>query len=334
MSYVKLESVTKQFGKTEVLTGIDMEVEKGEFVTLLGPSGCGKSTILRILAGLTDASAGSVFIDGKEMKNIAPKDRQVGMVFQSYALFPNMTVKENVAFGLRMKKLSSAEINRSVDEILDIVHLSDKKSSYPSQLSGGQQQRVALARSIVVKPKVLLLDEPLSALDAQIRKSLQTDLRNIQRELEMTMILVTHDQEEAMVVSDNIFVMNQGEIAQKGNPIEIYTKPASEFVASFIGQYNLLHRSELEKIVGQKIDGEFEKFAIRPESIYFEPNHDAYHMQAKATDSIMNGSVIRTTFISNEVSFVCETLHHETKLLEQGKIYDCYVNKEDVVGIV
>lgn len=332
MSYVSLKNVTKKFGNNQVLSGIDMNVEKGEFVTLLGPSGCGKSTILRILAGLTDETTGSIFIDGKDMSNVAPKDRQVGMVFQSYALFPNLTVKDNVGFGLAMQKVSKQEIEKRVDEILKIVHLSDKKDAYPAQLSGGQQQRVALARSIVVRPKVLLLDEPLSALDAQIRKSLQTDLRNIQKEIEMTMILVTHDQEEAMVVSDNIFLMNKGLIAQEGNAVDLYTRPKTEFVASFIGHYNLFTKNDLEQLLNVQVDNN-EKFAIRPEAIGFEAHGDSYHFQATAKDSIMNGNVIRTVFEVKGITFGCETLHHEMGLLESGKTYDCYINKKDVVGL-
>ena len=182
MSYVVIEGLHKMYGTSTVLSNIDMTIEKGEFVTLLGPSGCGKSTILRIIAGLTDATSGAVKIEEKNMNNIQPKNREVGMVFQSYALFPNMTVKENVAFGLKMKKVDAKDIEQQVAETLEIVHLSDKVNAYPHELSGGQQQRVALARALIVRPKVLLLDEPLSALDAQIRKKLQVDLRSIQDE--------------------------------------------------------------------------------------------------------------------------------------------------------
>ena len=182
MSYVVIEGLHKMYGTSTVLSNIDMTIEKGEFVTLLGPSGCGKSTILRIIAGLTDATSGAVKIEEKNMNNIQPKNREVGMVFQSYALFPNMTVKENVAFELKMKKVDAKDIEQQVAETLEIVHLSDKVNAYPHELSGGQQQRVALARALIVRPKVLLLDEPLSALDAQIRKKLQVDLRSIQDE--------------------------------------------------------------------------------------------------------------------------------------------------------
>lgn len=239
MSYLVIEGLHKNYGSSTVLSNINMKIGKGEFITLLGPSGCGKSTILRIVAGLTDATAGQISIEGKDMNGVQPKDRLVGMVFQSYALFPNMTVQENVAFGLRMQKENSVELEQRVQDMLELVHLSEKAHAYPKELSGGQQQRVALARALIVRPKVLLLDEPLSALDAQIRKKLQADLRAIQRKLNMTMILVTHDQEEAMAVSDRIFVMNNGSIAQSGTPTEIYTRPDNEFIANFIGHYNV-----------------------------------------------------------------------------------------------
>ncbi|MER1999738.1 MAG: ABC transporter ATP-binding protein [Lysinibacillus sp.] len=218
MSQVSLRNITKKYDGVEVLKNINLTIQDGEFVTLLGPSGCGKSTILRIITGLTDPDAGEVFMDDKNITPIATKARQVGMVFQSYALFPNLTVYENIAFGLMTKKMPKDDIKKAVNEMLTLVGLEEKIHAYPHELSGGQQQRVALARAIIVKPRVLLLDEPLSALDAQIRKRLQMQLRAIQQELNITMVLVTHDQEEAMHVSDRIFVMSKGEIAQEGTP--------------------------------------------------------------------------------------------------------------------
>ncbi|HSO58378.1 MAG TPA: ABC transporter ATP-binding protein [Paenisporosarcina sp.] len=333
MSYVMIENLHKTYGPSTVLSTIDMTIEKGEFVTLLGPSGCGKSTILRIIAGLTDATSGTVNIDGKDMRNVQPKNREIGMVFQSYALFPNMTVKENVAFGLKMKKKDPKEIDEKVREMLAIVHLSDKGNAYPNELSGGQQQRVALARALIVRPKVLLLDEPLSALDAQIRKKLQADLRSIQMELGITMILVTHDQEEAMAVSDKIFVMNKGGIAQRGTPTEIYTKPESEFIANFIGHYNVFTREELEHMLGTKLPSECEKFAIRPEAIYFEAGAKNFYMHGIAKESVMSGNVIRTVFQSGERTFSVEQLHHRDHVVEIGKTYKCYVAPEDVIEL-
>ncbi len=333
MSYVVIEKLHKTYGATNVLSNIQMTIEKGEFVTLLGPSGCGKSTILRIVAGLTDATSGTVRIDGKNMSDVQPKDREVGMVFQSYALFPNMTVKENVAFGLKMKKMDGKEIEKQVREMLGLVHLADKENAYPHELSGGQQQRVALARALVVRPKVLLLDEPLSALDAQIRKKLQADLRSIQIELGITMILVTHDQEEAMAVSDKIWVMNRGEIAQSGTPTEIYKKPESEFIANFIGHYNVFTRNELEQWSGQKLPGDREKFAIRPEAIQLKEHSGAYQWKAIAKDSVMSGNVIRTVFQTGERTFSVEQLHHHAHSFEKGQTYACYVEPNEVIGL-
>lgn len=333
MSYVMLKDVYKQYQDTNVLSGIDMNIRDGEFVTLLGPSGCGKSTILRILSGLTDATNGEVMIDGKNMKKVPPKNRKVGMVFQSYALFPNMTVYENVAFGLKMLKKPANEVAEEVEKMLNLVGLQEKKKAYPHELSGGQQQRVALARSLVVRPKVLLLDEPLSALDAQIRKHLQVELRTIQRELKMTMILVTHDQEEAMSVSDRIFVMNNGKIAQEGTPAEIYTHPKTEFVANFIGRYNVFSKDQLGKLVGKNIAVPADKYAIRPESIHLQSQPSSYQLRAVAGDSIMNGNVIRTVFHADDKQFMAEQLHHRTNAFEKGMEYHLFVEPEDVIAL-
>ena len=333
MSNVVLKDVHKKYLDTNVLSGIDMNIEDGEFITLLGPSGCGKSTILRILSGLTDATSGTVMIDGKDMKNIPPKNRKVGMVFQSYALFPNMTVYENVAFGLNMQKKPAKEVVKQVEEMLDLVGLQEKKEAYSHELSGGQQQRVALARSLVVRPKVLLLDEPLSALDAQIRKHLQVELRTIQRELKITMIFVTHDQEEAMSVSDRIFVMNNGKIAQEGAPSEIYTKPQTEFVANFIGRYNVFSKEQLSKLFGKSLEWTAKKYAIRPESFHLYPQSSSYPLNAIAGDSVMNGNVIRTIFHSDQKQFTTEQLHHRTSTFVPGMEYQLFVDLEDVVAL-
>lgn len=334
MSYVQIENLQKTYGASTVLSSIDMSIEKGEFVTLLGPSGCGKSTILRIIAGLTDATFGEVKVEDKNMEKVPPKKREIGMVFQSYALFPNMTVYENVAFGLKINKVPAAEIEEKVREILEVVHLSEKDTAYPHELSGGQQQRVALARALIVKPKVLLLDEPLSALDAQIRKKLQADLRAIQMKLGMTMILVTHDQEEAMAVSDKIFVMNKGEIAQWGTPTEIYTKPKTEFIANFIGHYNVFGKMELEELVGEPVAKEGSKLAVRPEAISFEGNAADYRLKAVAQKSVMSGNVIRTVFQAENRKFSVEQLHHRGQTIEVGKQYDCYISPEDVIDLI
>ena len=248
MSYITINDLSLSFGENKVLKDISLNIEKGELITLLGPSGCGKSTLLRVFAGLETFQEGEVYLDGEEISEVAPKERNVGMVFQSYALFPNMTVFQNIAFGLSIKKMAKKEIKENVMDALKLVNLEDKADFYPEQLSGGQQQRISLARSLVTKPKVLLLDEPLSALDAKIRKQLQMDIRALQKKLGITMIFVTHDQEEAMILSDRIFVMSEGKIMQQATPAELYGKPKNHFVASFIGNYNILSSNELKSL--------------------------------------------------------------------------------------
>lgn len=270
MSYVRVENVKKHYNELAVLKDISFTIEEGEFLTLLGPSGCGKSTLLRAIAGLNDIDSGKMFVGDREITGLTPKDRQVGMVFQSYALFPNMTVFDNIAFGLKMDKMKKDEYTRLVEEMIEIIDLKGKENHYPHQLSGGQQQRVALGRSLVKRPKVLLLDEPLSALDAKIRRTLRVEIRELQRKLNMTTIFVTHDQEEALTVSDRIIVMNQGEIEQHGSAEEIYISPETEFVASFIGSYNLWNRSDMEQAGFSNVP-EGKLYAIRPEVISIKP---------------------------------------------------------------
>ena len=214
MAYIKFENIVKNYGRNVVLKNINLEIEKGQLVTLLGPSGCGKSTLLRCLAGLEEVTEGKIFLDGRNITNVNPRERDMGMVFQQYSLFPNMTVLENVEFGMKLKKTDKNEMKERAEDMLGIVGLKDKMYSYPANLSGGQQQRAALARAIVTEPKVLLLDEPLSAIDALLRKSLQAEIRRIQKELNITAIFVTHDQEEAMVMSDEIHLLYEGKIEQ------------------------------------------------------------------------------------------------------------------------
>ena len=238
-AYIRIENVTKRFGTFVAVNNVSLKVYKGEIFCLLGGSGCGKTTLLRMLAGFEQPSSGSVYIDGQDMAGIPPYERPVNMMFQSYAIFPHMTVAGNVAFGLEQEKLARAEINRRVAEILDIVKLSEYAKRKPHQLSGGQRQRVALARSLVKRPKLLLLDEPLGALDRKLREHTQFELLSIQEKLGVTFVVVTHDQEEAMTLSSRVGVMNRGEIVQVGTPRQIYEFPASRFVADFIGSVNL-----------------------------------------------------------------------------------------------
>ena len=265
MSYIKFEHINKSFGTNHVLKDINLEVEEGQLVTLLGPSGCGKSTLLRCLAGLEQVTDGHIYLDGQEITDIVPRKRGIGMVFQQYSLFPNKNVRDNVAYGLKLKKLPKQEINQKVEEMLEIVGLSDKIDQYPSSLSGGQQQRVALARAMVTAPKVLLLDEPLSAIDALLRKNLQIEIRRIQQQLGITTIFVTHDQDEAMVMSDMIHLFHDGRIEQSGTPEQIYTRPATTFAATFIGNYNLMKEAQFRNVFHVQMP--CEDIAIRPEII-------------------------------------------------------------------
>ncbi len=241
MTFIQLDRLAKQFGPTKVVNDFSLSIPKGAFVSLLGPSGCGKTTVLRMLAGLEHPTAGSITIDGKVVTGLKANQRQIGMVFQAYALFPNLTVAQNVAFGLRVAGQPRAEIDKRVAEMLELIGLPDLGARYPFQLSGGQQQRVALARAIAPRPRVLLLDEPLSALDAKIRVSLRSEIRAIQRELGITTVFVTHDQEEALSISDQVVVMYKGIAEQAGTPFEIYNTPKTKFVATFVGTLNVMN---------------------------------------------------------------------------------------------
>ncbi|UVM54655.1 ABC transporter ATP-binding protein [Pseudomonas sp. B21-012] len=264
MSFVSVQNLQKSYAGSPVFNDINCQIERGEFVTLLGPSGCGKSTLLRCIAGLTAVDSGRILLDGTDLVPLSPQKRGIGMVFQSYALFPNMTVEQNVAFGLRMQKVNSDDSQARVREVLQLVELQDFARRYPHQLSGGQCQRVALARSLVTRPRLLLLDEPLSALDARIRKHLREQIRAIQRELGLTTIFVTHDQEEALTMSDRIFLMNQGRIVQSGDAETLYTAPVDLFAAGFIGNYNLLDADSASRLLQRPVNS---RLAIRPEAI-------------------------------------------------------------------
>ncbi|WP_022954025.1 ABC transporter ATP-binding protein [Leucothrix mucor] len=240
MGFLEIKGLQKDFGDNRVVDDFNLDVTRGEFISFLGPSGCGKTTVLRMIAGFETPTQGQIHIDGQDVVNLKPNQRNIGMVFQSYALFPNMTVAQNVAFGLKVAGKSKAETNETVAEMLAMIRLEELGSRYPYQLSGGQQQRIALARALAVKPKLLLLDEPLSALDAKIRVSLREEIRSIQQKLGITTIFVTHDQEEALSMSDRIVVVNAGKADQTGTPFEIYNKPSTRFVASFVGTINVL----------------------------------------------------------------------------------------------
>ena len=248
---ISIENVIKRFGKDTIINGLSLDVRPGEFFTLLGPSGCGKTTLLRMIIGFNSIEGGEIKIDGKVINNIPTNKRNMGMVFQNYAIFPHMSVRDNVAFGLKNRKVPQDQIESQVDEILKVVKIDHLKKRMPSKLSGGQQQRVALARALVIEPSVLLFDEPLSNLDAKLRVTMRTEIRKIQQKVGITAIYVTHDQSEAMSISDKIIIMSQGRVEQIGTPREIYYHPSSRFVADFIGEANFLD-AKVKSVSGEK----------------------------------------------------------------------------------
>ncbi|MBY8092064.1 ABC transporter ATP-binding protein [Vibrio fluvialis] len=334
MSYVSVQQLTKRFGDNTVFESIQFDIQQGEFITLLGPSGCGKSTLLRSLAGLNPVDSGSIIVGGEDITHAAPQKRGIGMVFQSYALFPNMTVAGNIGFGLKMQGLDKATMAREVAQVIELVALQGKEECYPHQLSGGQRQRVALARALVVKPRILLLDEPLSALDAKIRKHLRQQIRDIQKELNLTTIFVTHDQEEAMTMSDRIFLMHQGKIVQQGSPESIYTQPANEFVAGFMGHYNLVDAAQAKTLFN--LDTPW-KVAIRPESIYVAEHgrHYGAHISAPQRAVIKShqllGNVIRYHVAVDECELTVDTLNRSSeRLLPSGSALELRFNLNEI----
>ena len=240
MSRVSLNQVVKKFGDFTALHELDLEIREGEFLSLLGPSGCGKTTTLRLIAGFIQPTQGTILLGDEDVTRVAPQHREIGMVFQDYALFPHMTIAENIAFGLTERRIDKVQTNRRVQELLELIHLPEVGDRYPAEVSGGQQQRIAVARAVAYPPKVLLMDEPLGALDLKLRETMQLELRRIQQELEITTVYVTHDQTEAMNMSDRIVVMNTGRIEQIGGAEEIYNEPLTRYVADFVGQINLL----------------------------------------------------------------------------------------------
>lgn len=327
MSYLELTHVQKSFSGNTVVEDFNLSVDQGEFISFLGPSGCGKTTTLRMVAGFELPTSGQITLQGQDLTFLPPNKRNVGMVFQSYALFPNMTVAENVGYGLKVASKPKPEIKQRVDKMLALIHLEDFKARYPGQLSGGQQQRVALARALAIRPQVLLLDEPLSALDAKIRVELRHEIRRIQKQLDITTIYVTHDQEEALSLSDRIVVMSRGKMEQVGTPAQIYNFPETEFVAEFVGQINLLPVSVVDsaqgvvKLGGQVIqagrfghlNGHPIRMAVRPEELKPGFVEGANNLNGKVDAITYLGSIVRIR-VEIEGHPVSVDVFNETKL--------------------
>lgn len=334
MSFIEINNLRKSFGNTEVLHGLNLKIARGQLAALLGPSGCGKSTLLRAIAGLNTIDEGEIIIDGRRVDGLAPKDRGLGMVFQHYALFPNMNVLDNVKFGLEMKGVDKKTRDTEAKKMIDLVGLTGKEDAYPANLSGGQQQRVALARSLVTKPDVLLLDEPLSALDAQIRVQLRGLIKSLQAELGITVILVTHDQEEAMSMSDYIFVMNQGHIVQEGSPTYIYRHPQSEFATRFIGDYNLFTKEEAAAM-GAVDHADYSYVAIRPEVLSLEAVGDAYVYEGKVIRTSMRGSIYRLYIeLDGKKVLKLDQLNRSANMRRVGDKVTVYMPKSEIIGMV
>ena len=350
---VRLEGIDLSFGKTHVLKGIDLQIEPGEFFAFLGPSGCGKTTLLRLIAGFESAQAGQVIIGGQEVSHLPPWKRNLGMVFQSYALWPHMTVRKNVAFGLEERRVSRDECNKRVDWALELVGLLDLAGRRPSQLSGGQQQRVALARTIVIEPQVLLLDEPLSNLDAKLRVQMRRELRVLQRKLSVTTIFVTHDQEEANTTADRIAVINDGIVQQIGTPMELYDRPANLFVANFLGVANVVAGTMVEE-EGQAIFHSSDGSIIVPmmenteghHNIIFRPQNLTVRQQDMAPipgTTQLKGTVEHKEFLGSVVRYqvavgghyilVDEPHQREETAIPEDTTVTLYLNSDQVIGI-
>ena len=327
---VEFKNVTKDYGKVRAVRELSFTIERGKLVTLLGPSGCGKTTTLRLIAGLEMVTEGSVFIGGKDVSKLSASDRDVSMVFQSYALFPHMTVMQNVSYGLTMSKMSKAEVSEKAADGLDLVGLTGFGGRLPSELSGGQQQRVAVARALVLEPEVLLFDEPLSNLDAKLRRRVREEIRELQQKLSLTTVYVTHDQEEALAVSDRIIVMNEAVISQEGTPHQLYEEPKNLFVSDFIGDANLV-KAEILSIAGAEAEvdlggiklklphrgipaGEVD-VAIRPQSII---------LNAEVNKDEISVTILKASYLGDHIEYSVESTLGELFLIDNQmeKQYD------------
>jgi putative spermidine/putrescine transport system ATP-binding protein len=340
MAFLDLTNLSKEFDAgrssptTVAVKDFNMEIDRGELVSFLGPSGCGKTTTLRMVAGFEDPTTGTIRLNGEDITHKAPNQRHVGMVFQAYALFPNMTVAGNIGFGLKIAKKSKADIEKRAQEMLALIKMPQLGDRYPYQLSGGQQQRVALARALAISPQVLLLDEPLSALDAKIRVELRAEIRRIQQELGITTIYVTHDQEEALSISDRVVVMNAGFTEQVGKPFEIYNFPKTSFVASFVGTLNQLRCKVLSAAAGKLAydgqtfttsspvrgkDGDTVTVMLRPEELHFILREGENQLKGKVESVTFLGAIVRLRVNLGEAVVIVDALNERTlKLPEVG----------------
>lgn len=341
-SIITLEGVVKRFGNNEVVKNLNLEVGEGEFLTLLGPSGCGKTTTLRMIAGFEEASEGIIKVEGERVEDKEPFQRNVNTVFQNYALFPHMTVFNNIAYGLTIKKVPKAEINERVTEMLKMVQMEPYAKRKPDELSGGQKQRVAIARALVNRPKVLLLDEPLGALDLKLRKQMQIELKRLQKKLGITFIYVTHDQEEALTMSDRIAVMHDGILEQLDSPTEIYEQPKTRFVAGFIGESNIFDGKVIAKdgdvltvetaegnlqVVGSDFAvGEEMHVSIRPEYLEVSASPvSGFTLEGKIKDFIYQGSVVKTAVdLKGGMEVKYSRFEQDQTVSEGAAVYVCW----------
>jgi len=330
--FLSVKKINKYFGKFQALNDVNFDVQEGEFVCILGPSGCGKTTLLRVIAGLESQSEGEINQNNKNISQLPPDQRDFGIVFQSYALFPNLSVKENISFGLKTRKQNKNEIDRRVDELLTLVGLSDHINKYSSQLSGGEQQRVALARALAPSPGLLLLDEPLSALDAKVRQHLRLEIKNLQRKLGVTTIMVTHDQEEALTMADRIILMNKGVIEQEGSPQDIYSHPTTAFSANFIGTTNLFKANKISsnsiEINGSilecndDINDDVLTVTIRPEDIKIS--------ESESNANILNGTIKELEFLGSNIRGHIEVNFKSKKAIVICNFASEYIYKNNI----
>ena len=338
---IEIKNINVSYGSNHVLKDINLNIKNKDFYTFLGPSGCGKTTLLRLIAGFEKSQSGELFIGGKEISNSNPWERDVGMVFQNYALWPHMTVYKNISFGLEEKKIKNSEIQKRVENVLELVDLKDLSKRYPYQLSGGQQQRVALARTLVVKPKVLLLDEPLSNLDAKLRVQMRKELLDLHNKIDITTIFVTHDQEEANAMSSNLAIFNEGIVQQVGKPVDLYNNPANTFVANFLGTTNVIEGEIKDLIFTSKKgliiknihkDAKGDSILLRPQNLYLENKNEKFEKfigNVKSQEFL--GNIVRYIVNIKDHLLILDTLHEaDKKIYSSNEEITFYLDAEKI----